>query len=113
VGVWDSSKTVEVIVMADKPGPVLVTGANSGIGLATTLLLARRGWQTWGTVRSKAKAKALSDAAAAAKVDALVQPVVLDVSDATVKGTPRTPPAWHHRRSHAGRRRRLSRCMPE
>ena len=39
--------------MADKPGPVLVTGANSGIGLATTLLLARRGWETWGTVRSQ------------------------------------------------------------
>ena len=68
-------------MIADKPGPVLVTGANSGIGLATTLLLARRGWETWGTVRSKAKAKALSDAAAADKVDALVKPVVLDVSD--------------------------------
>ena len=67
--------------MADRPGPVLVTGANSGIGLATTLLLARRGWETWGTVRSKAKAKGLSDAATAAKVDALVRPVVLDVSD--------------------------------
>ena len=67
--------------MADKPGPVLVTGANSGIGLATTLLLARRGWETWGTVRSKAKAKALSDAAAAAKVGAWCEPVVLDVSD--------------------------------
>ena len=42
--------------MAERPGPVLVTGANSGIGLATTLLLAKRGWATWGTVRSKAKA---------------------------------------------------------
>lgn len=67
--------------MADKPGAVLVTGANSGIGLATTLLLARRGWETWGTVRSKAKARSLSDAAREAKVADRVTPVVLDVSD--------------------------------
>jgi NAD(P)-dependent dehydrogenase (short-subunit alcohol dehydrogenase family) len=67
--------------MADRPGPVLVTGANSGIGLVTTLLLARRGWETWGTVRSKAKATVLSDAAADAKVADRVRPVMLDVSD--------------------------------
>ena len=67
--------------MADKPGAVLVTGANSGIGLATSLLLARRGWETWGTVRSKAKAKNLTDAAKEANVADRVEPVVLDVSD--------------------------------
>lgn len=67
--------------MADKPGPVLVTGANSGIGLATVLLLAKRGWQTWGTVRSQAKGRALSKAAKDAGVGGLVHPVVLDVSD--------------------------------
>ena len=67
--------------MADKPGPVLVTGANSGIGLATTMLLARRGWETWGTVRTKAKAGALSEAAKAADVATLVRPLVLDVSN--------------------------------
>ncbi len=67
--------------MADKPGAVLVTGANSGIGLATSLLLARRGWETWGTVRSKAKAKTLTDAAKEANVADRVEPVVLDVSD--------------------------------
>ena len=67
--------------MADKPGAVLVTGANSGIGLATTLALARRGWETWGTVRSQAKAKALSAAAEQVDVGDLVRPVVLDVSD--------------------------------
>ena len=66
--------------MADKPGAVLVTGANSGIGLATSLLLARRGWETWGTVRSKAKAKVLTDAAKQANVADRVEPVVLDVS---------------------------------
>ena len=67
--------------MAQRPGPVLVTGANSGIGLATTLLLAKRGWTTWGTVRSKAKATALHDAAEAAGVASNVTPVVLDVGD--------------------------------
>jgi NAD(P)-dependent dehydrogenase (short-subunit alcohol dehydrogenase family) len=67
--------------MSDKPGAVLVTGANSGIGLATTLRLARRGWETWGTVRSTQKAKALADAADRAEVAELVRPIVLDVSD--------------------------------
>src|SRR4051794_23169248 len=68
-------------LMADKPGPVIVTGANSGIGLATTLLLARRGWQTWGTVRSRSKGSALAEAADAAGVGGLVHAVTLDVSD--------------------------------
>src|SRR3990170_4065211 len=66
--------------MADRPGPVLVTGANSGIGLAATLLLASRGWDTWGTVRSEAKASGLADAARQAGVAELVHPLVLDVS---------------------------------
>jgi NAD(P)-dependent dehydrogenase (short-subunit alcohol dehydrogenase family) len=67
--------------MADRPGAVLVTGANSGIGLATTMLLARHSWPTWGTVRTKAKATELSHAAKDAGLDDLVHPVVLDVSD--------------------------------
>jgi NAD(P)-dependent dehydrogenase (short-subunit alcohol dehydrogenase family) len=79
--------------MADKPGPVLMTGANSGIGLAATLLLARRGWDTWGTVRSKSKAKTLRDAATEAGVGDRVHPVVLDVSDdkAVVREWPDLP----------------------
>jgi NAD(P)-dependent dehydrogenase (short-subunit alcohol dehydrogenase family) len=67
--------------MGDRPGPVLVTGANSGIGLASTLRFASRGWETWGTVRSSAKAEVLVEAASSAGVADRVHPVVLDVSD--------------------------------
>lgn len=80
--------------MGDRPGPVLVTGANSGFGLATTLRFAGRGWDAWGTVRSKAKAKVLRDAAAEAGLGDLVHPLVLDVSDhdAVVRAWPKLPP---------------------
>lgn len=67
--------------MATKLGPVLVTGANSGIGLASVLHFAARGWDTWGTVRSADKAEVLATAANDAGVGAHVHPVVLDVSD--------------------------------
>mgnify|MGYP001816830041 FL=1 len=67
--------------MGDRPGPVLVTGANTGIGLASTLRFADRGWETWGTVRSAAKAEVLAEAASAAGVADRVHPLVLDVSD--------------------------------
>jgi NAD(P)-dependent dehydrogenase (short-subunit alcohol dehydrogenase family) len=58
----------------------LVTGANSGIGLATTLELARRGYVTVGTVRSEEKADVLAKAAAEAGVP--VNTILLDVTDA-------------------------------
>ena len=61
---------------------VLVTGANSGIGLSTCLELASAGYRVVGTVRSEAKGGALADAAARAGVDERVAPVVWDVSDA-------------------------------
>src|SRR5688572_6346820 len=67
--------------MAAHPGPVLVTGANSGIGLASVLRFAARGWSTWGTVRSEAKAEELAAAAREAGCAELVRPLVLDVSD--------------------------------
>ena len=67
--------------MGDRPGPVLVTGANTGIGPASTLRFADRGWDTWGTVRSAAKAEVLAEAACAAGVADRVHPLVLDVSD--------------------------------
>jgi NAD(P)-dependent dehydrogenase (short-subunit alcohol dehydrogenase family) len=76
-----------------KPGPVLITGANSGFGLASTLLLAKRGWSVYGTVRSEAKAEGLVEEAQKAKLATRVHPVVLDVSDhdAVVKRWPELP----------------------
>ncbi len=67
--------------MADHPGPVLVTGANSGFGLASALRFASRGWEVWGTVRSEDKARTLIEAARAAEVEDQVKPLVLNVSD--------------------------------
>src|SRR5687768_1215974 len=61
-------------------GPVLVTGANAGLGLATCLELARRGFDVVGTVRSDAKADLVRKAAAEAGVD--VDTRLLDIDDA-------------------------------
>jgi NAD(P)-dependent dehydrogenase (short-subunit alcohol dehydrogenase family) len=60
---------------------VLVTGANSGIGLATVLELARHGLRPIGTVRSEAKARRVADVAAGARVR--VETVIADVTDAS------------------------------
>jgi NAD(P)-dependent dehydrogenase (short-subunit alcohol dehydrogenase family) len=66
--------------MTEQERPVvLVTGANSGIGLATTLELARRGFRAVGSVRSDEKADAVAKAAADAGVE--VETTRLDVSD--------------------------------
>lgn len=59
---------------------VLVTGANSGLGLATAIEVARQGFETVGSVRSAAKARAVEEAAKAAGVR--VRTVRLDVADA-------------------------------
>ncbi|HEX6311108.1 MAG TPA: SDR family NAD(P)-dependent oxidoreductase [Acidimicrobiia bacterium] len=59
---------------------VLTTGANSGIGLATALEVARRGFRSVGSVRSEPKAKVLQRAAADAGVE--VETVLMDVADA-------------------------------
>jgi NAD(P)-dependent dehydrogenase (short-subunit alcohol dehydrogenase family) len=60
----------------------VTTGANSGIGLATVLELARRGFRSVGTVRSEAKAAVVADAAREAGVT--VETVLLDVTDPDV-----------------------------
>jgi NAD(P)-dependent dehydrogenase (short-subunit alcohol dehydrogenase family) len=59
---------------------VLVTGANSGIGLETVLHTASLGFPTVGSVRTEAKADVVARAAAERGVD--VRTVLLDVTDA-------------------------------
>ena len=59
---------------------VLTTGAGSGIGLATVIELARRGFDSVGAVRSQSKARAV--ARAARKNGVKVRTVMLDVTDA-------------------------------
>jgi len=59
---------------------VLTTGANSGIGLATVIEVARQGFRSVGSVRSEAKADHVGKAAAEAGVQ--VETVLLDVTDA-------------------------------
>ncbi len=59
---------------------VVITGANSGIGLVTALELAGAGYDVIGTVRSAEKAAGLE--VAAAEAGTAVRTVVLDVNDA-------------------------------
>ncbi len=57
-------------------GPILVTGASSGIGRATTLCLARQGFTVFPTVRREEDAAALLAEAAGN-----LHPLLLDVTD--------------------------------
>jgi NAD(P)-dependent dehydrogenase (short-subunit alcohol dehydrogenase family) len=67
-------------VSTDGNRTVLTTGANSGVGLATVVQLARLGYRSVGSVRSKAKAAPVIEAATRASVT--VETVVLDVTNA-------------------------------
>jgi NAD(P)-dependent dehydrogenase (short-subunit alcohol dehydrogenase family) len=59
---------------------VLTTGANSGIGLATVVEVARRGFRSVGSVRTPDKARLVEEAAR--RADVTVETVLLDVRDA-------------------------------
>lgn len=59
---------------------VLTTGANSGIGLAAVIELAKKGFDSVGGVRSAAKARYVTKAAHAAGVT--VRTAILEVTDA-------------------------------
>jgi NAD(P)-dependent dehydrogenase (short-subunit alcohol dehydrogenase family) len=59
---------------------VIVTGSSSGIGLATVLDLARRGYDVYAGVRSFAAATELTGALAAERL--AVSPIAIDVDDA-------------------------------
>jgi NAD(P)-dependent dehydrogenase (short-subunit alcohol dehydrogenase family) len=63
--------------MASDTKVAVVTGSSSGIGLATALELARKGYLTYATVRNLAKAGAVTEAAKGLAL-AVVQ---LDVTD--------------------------------
>lgn len=58
----------------------LTTGVNSGIGLATVLELARRGFRSVGSVRSQAKADSVAEIAEEQGVT--VETAIMDVTDA-------------------------------
>ncbi|MBN2158796.1 MAG: SDR family NAD(P)-dependent oxidoreductase, partial [Spirochaetes bacterium] len=55
---------------------VLVTGASTGIGWATSLELANRGWRVFSAVRKEADAKKLTEASAGK-----ITPVLMDIVD--------------------------------
>jgi NAD(P)-dependent dehydrogenase (short-subunit alcohol dehydrogenase family) len=60
---------------------VLVTGASSGIGFETAVLLARNGFMTYATMRNPDKSTRLSDLANKEKLDIKIRK--LDVNDET------------------------------
>ena len=59
---------------------VLITGANSGIGLATVVEAARQGYRAVGSVRSRGKASTVKTAAKESGLE--VETVLLDLDDA-------------------------------
>ena len=59
---------------------VLITGSNSGIGRATAILLAARGYRVFAAMRDVKKAEKLLAGAAAAGAE--LHPLALDVNDA-------------------------------
>lgn len=66
----------------------LITGTNSGVGLALSIQLAKNGWTVWSTMRSLAKKDELLKAAAASGVESNVFVDEMDVnSDESVENS--------------------------
>lgn len=65
-----------------RPRSVLITGTSSGIGLATAVELARRGWKTMATMRDPGRGEKLRAAADEAGVGDRLVIEPLDVTDA-------------------------------
>ena len=65
--------------MADERGVVLITGASSGIGMATALYMAERGYRVVGTSREKARLAGLESEAG--RRGLAVAGVELDIND--------------------------------
>lgn len=76
VPVSESTGQTTISATAAPRHSVLVTGASSGIGNATVLRLAKKGWRVFAAVRREADAKAIE-----ARELTNVEPVLLDVSD--------------------------------
>jgi NAD(P)-dependent dehydrogenase (short-subunit alcohol dehydrogenase family) len=65
----------------DAKGPVLITGCSSGIGLATALHLARRGWPVIAGVKSEAEKGSLPEAIAAERLGVEIATIDVDRDD--------------------------------
>ena len=61
---------------SDKRKSVLVTGASTGIGWATSLELVEKGWRVFSAVRKEADAKKLTEASSGK-----ITPVIMDIVD--------------------------------
>jgi len=65
---------------------ILVTGTSSGIGRAATFTLAENGYRVLAAVRKKEDVESLLAEAGTRRVVGAVEPIILDVTDASDRG---------------------------
>ena len=73
--VWSKSRAPKASI--GRPRAVVVTGASSGIGRASALMLARSGFHVFAGVRKEEDAEALEEAFPAGRL----KPLFIDVTD--------------------------------